>query len=87
MPIPIRIEREITPTLFAGANRTKKRFWEFFTANIRNHNTRMAYLTTAYRFADWCAAQGLELGQVEPMVVAAYVEQLTKAYARPFRAF
>ena len=59
----------------------KERFWEFFTANIRNPNTRMAYLMAAYRFADWCEAKGLTLDRVEPMVVAAYIEQLTKAYA------
>ena len=41
----------------------------------------MAYLMTAYRFADWCEAAGLALEKVKPMVVAAYIEQLTKAYA------
>ena len=79
--IPARIERRVTPILFAGSTRAEKRFWEFFTANIRNPNTRMAYLTAAYRFADWCEAKGLELGHVEPMMVAAYVEQLTKLHA------
>ena len=79
--IPARIERRVTPILFAGSTRAEKRFWEFFTANIRNPNTRMAYLTAAYRFADWCEAKGLELGRVEPMMVAAYVEQLTKLHA------
>ena len=41
----------------------------------------MAYLTAAYRFADWCEVKGLTLEQVEPMVVAAYIEQLTTVYA------
>ena len=76
-----RISHRITPVLFAGSDDTEKRFWEFFTANIRNPNTRMAYLMAAYRFADWCEARGLTLDQVEPMVVAAYIEQLTKTYA------
>ena len=75
-----RISNRFTPVLFAGSNETEKRFWEFFTANIRNPNTRMAYLTAAYRFADWCEARGLTLDRVEPMVVAAYIEQLTKTY-------
>ena len=39
-----RISHRATPVLFAGSNDTEKRFWEFFTANIRNPNTRMAYL-------------------------------------------
>ena len=76
-----RISNRITPVLFASSSDTEKRFWEFFTANIRNPNTRMAYLTAAYRFADWCEARGLTLDRVEPMVVAAYIEQLTNIYA------
>ena len=80
-PIRARIERQITPILFAGCNKTEKRFWEFFTANIRNPNTRTAYLTAAYRFADWCQVRQLELERVEPMLVAAYIEQLTQSHA------
>ena len=79
--IPARIARQLTPMLFSGPNTAEKRFWEFFTANIRNPNTRMAYLTAAYRFADWCEAKGLALEQAEPMMVAAYIEQLTAVYA------
>ena len=79
--IPTRIARQLTPVLFSGSNNAERRFWEFFTANIRNPNTRTAYLTAAYRFADWCEVKGLALEQVEPMLVAAYIEQLTKAYA------
>ena len=48
--IPTRISRQITPVLFSGSNKAERRFWEFFTATIRNPNTRMAYLTAAYRF-------------------------------------
>ena len=79
--IPTRIVRQLTPMLFSGSDKAEKRFWEFFTANIRNPNTRLAYLTAAYRFADWCEVKGLALEQVEPMMVAAYIEQLTAVYA------
>ena len=79
--IPTRIARQLTPVLFSGSDKAERRFWEFFTANIRNPNTRMAYLTAAYRFADWCEVKGLALRQVEPMLVAAYIEQLTTVYA------
>ena len=57
----------------------ERRFWEFFTAHIRNRNTRLAYLAAVRRFAEWSERRGLALGQVEPMVVAAYVEQLSGA--------
>ena len=76
-----RISHRTTPVLFAGSDETETRFWEFFTAHIRNPNTRMAYLMAAYRFADWCETGGLTLKQIKPMVVAAYIEQLTKTYA------
>ena len=45
-PILARIARQITPVLFADTPKTEQRFWEFFTANIRNPNTRRAYLTS-----------------------------------------
>ena len=65
-----RISHQVTPVLSAGSGSVEKRFWEFFTANIRNPNTRMVYLMAAYRFADWCDARGLVLKKVEPMGVA-----------------
>ena len=80
-PLPARISQQLTPALFATAANAEKRFWEFFTANIRNKNTRMAYLTAVYRFADWCDANGIALERVEPMSVAAYIEQLTQHLA------
>ena len=71
--------RTATPALFSPTERAERRFWEFFTAHIRNRNTRLAYLAAVRRFAEWCECRGLALDQVEPMVVAAYVEQLTAA--------
>ena len=68
-----------TPALFAPTEHAERRFWEFFTAHIRNRNTRLAYLSAVRRFAEWSERRGLALGQVEPMVVAAYVEQLSGA--------
>ena len=68
-----------TPALFSPSEHAERRFWEFFTAHIRNRNTRLAYLAAVRRFAEWCECRGLALDQVEPMVVAAYVEQLTAA--------
>ena len=69
--------RATTPALFCRGEHAERRFWEFFTAHIRNANTRLAYLAAVRRFATWCERRGLALDQVEPMVVAAYVEQLT----------
>ena len=35
--------RTTTPALFSPSERAERRFWEFFTAHIRNPNTRLAY--------------------------------------------
>ena len=68
-----------TPALFSPSEHAERRFWEFFTAHIRNRNTRLAYLAAVRRFAEWCERRRVALDQIEPMVVAAYVEELTQA--------
>jgi integrase/recombinase XerD len=52
-----------------------RRFVEFFTANIRNPNTRMAYARAIGEFLDWCDERGIGLRRIEPIAVAAYIEQ------------
>jgi integrase/recombinase XerD len=47
---------------------------DFFTATIRNRNTRAAYARACWQFFDWCAAHGLELTTVRPFHVAAWIE-------------
>lgn len=60
-----------------------RRFLEFFTANIRNPNTRAAYARAVAQFLSWCEEQRLSLRQIEPMVVAAYIELLQHRLAAP----
>jgi site-specific recombinase XerD len=57
--------------------KTAKRFLEFFTANIRNKNTRAAYVRAVGQFLTWCDERGVGLKVIEPMIVAAYIEKLT----------
>ena len=38
-----------TPALFSLSEHAERRFWEFFTAHIRNPNTRLAYLSMSQR--------------------------------------
>ena len=76
LPAPFRLR---TQTSARTTEHAERRFWEFFTAHIRNPNTRLAYLAAVRRFAEWCERRGLALDQVEPMVVAAYIEQLSGA--------
>src|SRR5260370_25857772 len=60
----------------AQGERAGRRFIEFFTANIRNRNTRMAYARAVKQFFDWCEDRGLGRDHIEPTTVGAYVEQL-----------
>ena len=51
------------------------RFIEFFTATIRNKNTRAAYAEAVGQFFAWCERHRVRtLQQVSPIVVAAYIE-------------
>ncbi|MBX3278899.1 MAG: phage integrase N-terminal SAM-like domain-containing protein [Acidobacteria bacterium] len=61
--------------------KTTERFLEFFTANIRNKNTRLSYARAVGRFLDWCNERGATLETIKPMLVAAYIEQLTRERA------
>jgi len=60
-----------------------KRFFEFLTANIRNQNTRLAYHRALSDFFAWCDDRRLGLDDIEPMIVAAYVEYLLTIYSKP----
>jgi integrase/recombinase XerD len=73
------------PALIAGAGeRAALRFFEFFSVNIRNKNTRTAYARAAGAFLRWCEGQGIgELGRVQPVHVAAYVERLQGERSAP----
>ena len=72
------------PALFRANPQSGRRFWEFFTVNIRNPNTRRAYFKAVEGFAAWCEEIGLgDLAGVTPMHVAAYVEQLGRTHSKP----
>ncbi len=75
---------DLVPAVIVQAgNRASRRFLEFFTANIRNPNTRQAYYHAVRLFLDWCETHHIALRQIEPMIVAAYVEQLNRGRSKP----
>lgn len=61
------------------------RFIGFFTANIRNPNTRRVYgrAVAVGDFCGWCDGLGRGLVELQPVHVAAYVEQLGRDRAAP----
>ena len=72
------------PALFRPTPAAAKRTLEFFTAQIRNPNTRKAYARSVSDFAVWCDSHGLhDLAGIEPVHVAAYIEQLQQRLAPP----
>jgi len=76
--------RSRTTALIAKAGKkATRRFYEFFTANIRNQNTREAYLRAITDFFAWTDDHGFALLEIEPVVVAAYIEYLGTIYAKP----
>ena len=80
----LAVGQEGLPALFTPTPAAAKRTLEFFTANIRNPNTRKAYARAVAEFAAWCDERRLdELAAIEPVHVAAYVEQLQKRLAAP----
>jgi integrase/recombinase XerD len=59
------------------------RFVDFFTAQIPNDNTRLAYKRAVDQFFRWCEIKGLGLAELRPVFVAAYVKELGRTVAVP----
>ena len=56
------IDSHLVPALIADAGEPAAwRYIEFFTANIRNPNTRRAYARACRQFFAWCEDRGLTL--------------------------
>jgi integrase/recombinase XerD len=75
---------QVPAVLEASGEDAVRRFVEFFTATIRNPNTRAAYARAVGGFLDWCDARGIHrLEQIEPVVVAAWIEHLQHTKSAP----
>jgi hypothetical protein len=60
------------PSRIAHAgDHASERSMEFFTANIRNLNARMAYARAVWCLMAWCEARGPGLQRIRPIHVAA----------------
>lgn len=68
-----------------SGSHAETRFWEFFTVTVRNRNTRAAYARAAAEFFDFLRGRGgvARLLDIQPMHVAAYVEELGKSRSAP----
>jgi site-specific recombinase XerD len=86
LPLPPALARgmgALPSSIISRGERAGRRFVEFFTANIRNRNTRLAYARAVKQFFDWSEGRGFGLDDIEPMTIAAYIEQLGASMAKP----
>ena len=68
----------------AAGERAARRFLEFFAATIRNPHTRRAYAQAVAGFMTWCDANRVgSITAVQPLHVAAWIEQQTRDPAAP----
>jgi site-specific recombinase XerD len=78
------VQAPVPPPVAAAGELATRRFIEFFTANIRNRNTREAYARAVADFFRWTEEAGLrDLQLLQPVHVAAYVEQLGQTHSAP----
>ncbi len=71
------------PSVFTARPEARSRLRDFFTSHIRNPNTRRAYMEAVRQFSAFCAEHGiLDLAQVEPIHVAAFVESQLQLHSK-----
>ena len=91
--IVTRLEQNLTafaglPAIISAAGeRASFRFVEFFTANIQNPNTRAAYGRAVRELCEWCEDRGLRLEDLNPVIVAGYVEILGRPVDKGGRGY
>src|SRR5436305_7892801 len=74
----------VVPAFIAdGGARAGYAFVDFYTAQIRNANTRAAYATYVGAYCAWCDVQRLTLRTLRTHHVAVYVELLGRSYSPP----
>jgi integrase/recombinase XerD len=66
----------VPAVIAATGPRASKRFIEFFTATIRNKNTRLAYARDVGAFLAWCEEHGLAFDDIESITISVYIEKL-----------
>jgi len=76
-----QLKRTLPAVVQDAGEDASERVIEFFTAEIRNENTREAYARAVRRFFRWVGRRGLDLSDIQPVHVAAYVEDDDRAPA------
>lgn len=64
---------QLPPLIETAGERARRKFVEFFLAQIANENTRKAYARAVKQFYEWCEERGLQLEDIGPNVAAVYI--------------
>ncbi len=79
-----RMAHTLAPALIQQAgDRATRRYMEFFTAQIRNKGTRAAYANAVNQFFTWCETNQVDFHQIQPIVIATYIETISETLAAP----
>jgi site-specific recombinase XerD len=74
----------VPPIIAALGQRAALRFIDFFTAHIRNGNTRVAYAVAVRSFFGWLDARGVsDVREIRTLHVSGYIEALGKVRRAP----
>ena len=76
---------ELPVLIDQAGEQARRRFIEFFTAQIRNKNTRLAYGRAVGQFCAWMDEHcpGVDLEFIQPVMVAAWIEHLSETASAP----
>ena len=81
---PAATTRPVPAIVAAAGEHAALRFLDFFTANIRNPNTRAAYGIAVRHFFAWLDGHEVyELAAIRTHHVSTYIESLTRSYRAP----
>ena len=80
---PLPVGHLILSLIAAAGDQAAWRYIDFFTANIRNPNTRRAYARACGTFFAWCDERGLSLGTIRPYDVSLYMETRQQTHSAP----
>ncbi|MDY8111076.1 site-specific integrase [Fulvimarina sp. 2208YS6-2-32] len=82
--VAANVKASIHALVAVASERASVRFLEFFASHIRNPNTRRAYGRAVGEFLVWCEAHSVaSIAVVQPLHVAAYIEELTRERSAP----
>lgn len=78
------VTQPFLPIALVVSEPARLRFLEFFTAQIRNVNTRRSYAKAAMEFLRWCEERGARsLEAITPIHVAGWIEEMAGTLSAP----